>query len=961
MSLRIYFNVNYFRMCFKTTIFRRTILFSVLSILGAGWLSAQSSMCNQLSIEVCEVPQPQGSMPQGCMDGDKCSPVYFYFYLKAAGTGGNSSVSFKQISVTGQLVASPNLLATSKVLSQLNPVSSLQCSPPDINNPNDPASPTLSLDADGSFSYHVMDNNDLNVNWILQSNRKLLFVIAVDPFPGEQVTLGGIAFSFVLPATPGVLCNGSIFYCNNILATKQIETPADCASSLMVRIGNAVNDPVAGHPKRKRIPVIVTSTDMTPTLYNLEEMDVLLKLHTQQKMAEIFIEGGKIPVNDILYYKDLPDTAKFRRIYANTGSLQLSVSQSTLPVPGNTLFYVVANGPELESDCAKIDLSITEFRRIRLSGTCCKLRAGQPDTISWNLGTCPDKCSSTKISIAEATSNLPAFIACNDAFLDVFIEDNGSPVSYDDVYVSLLIEHSGLLNLNTAGCFSTYCSNMAFCTAAASMDSTHTRIDLSIDGSRNIDLNPATGIIHFFRLALQGQNFCIRSVQIIDATLRKVGTNTFCLPSISSSIKSNIGSDDICTRSLLFEYSVFNGNRMKEIDYSIINPGVCFMSGIAEDYDSETICPCLADTLTFTPYKDDNPLNGVTTYDLVLISRHILGIEPLGSPYKMIAADADSSNSITIFDIVELRKLILGIYGSLPNNTSWRFVPRSFVFTNPDNPFQDTIPEKIGFTIPPPTNEVSFYGIKVGDVNGAATFRPGQSAHSVLVSAGQNGLAAKASQIEVPIFAVEEFNRVAWQLSLRYDTSRFLLTGVRWPDELQEYQGRDWHDSEPGEVRILWYDGTGINRQFPAGTPLFYLQFNSLSDFTDPDIQLSTESISSVAFDSEGTSSDFVFQQVSTPLIKPVLQRASVQPEQWEAGIYPNPASSHFRLELSLPRPSACRIVISDLYGRVQWSDARYLETGYYSFKDVPSLPSGVYFVQFDTCLGSKTLRLVRD
>jgi hypothetical protein len=47
-----------------------------------------------------------------------------------------------------------------------------------------------------------VDNKDLNINWILQSNRKLLFVIAVDPFPGEQVTLGGIAFSFVLPATP---------------------------------------------------------------------------------------------------------------------------------------------------------------------------------------------------------------------------------------------------------------------------------------------------------------------------------------------------------------------------------------------------------------------------------------------------------------------------------------------------------------------------------------------------------------------------------------------------------------------------------------------------------------------------------------------------------------------------------------------------------------------------------------
>jgi hypothetical protein len=121
--------------------------------------------------------------------------------------------------------------------------------------------------------------------------------------------------------------------------------------------------------------------------------------------------------------------------------------------------------------------------------------------------------------------------------------------------------------------------------------------------------------------------------------------------------------------------------------------------------------------LTFRPSKNNDHLNGVTTYDLVLISKHILGVEPLGSPYRMIAADANKSNSITTFDIVEFRKLLLGIDDTLPNNTSWRFVSRNFVFTNPDNPFTDTIPEEIGFTIPPPTNQVSFYGIKIGDVN----------------------------------------------------------------------------------------------------------------------------------------------------------------------------------------------------------------------------------------------------
>ncbi len=129
----------------------------------------------------------------------------------------------------------------------------------------------------------------------------------------------------------------------------------------------------------------------------------------------------------------------------------------------------------------------------------------------------------------------------------------------------------------------------------------------------------------------------------------------------------------------------------------------------------------IGSALTITPNKDDNPLNGVTTYDLVLISKHILGIEPLGTPYKMIAADANKSNSITTFDIVEIRKLILGIYQELPNNTSWRFVDEAFVFPNPANPFQTQFSENI--VLPQILNsqqDKDFVGVKIGDVNGTA-------------------------------------------------------------------------------------------------------------------------------------------------------------------------------------------------------------------------------------------------
>jgi len=129
----------------------------------------------------------------------------------------------------------------------------------------------------------------------------------------------------------------------------------------------------------------------------------------------------------------------------------------------------------------------------------------------------------------------------------------------------------------------------------------------------------------------------------------------------------------------------------------------------------------LATNSTVTPAKDDNPLNGVSTYDLVLISKHILGIEPLNTPYKMIAADANKSNSITTFDIVELRKLILGIYTELPNNTSWRFVDKAYNFPNTNNPFQAQFAEtKSIVNLNNNLASEDFVSVKVGDVNGNA-------------------------------------------------------------------------------------------------------------------------------------------------------------------------------------------------------------------------------------------------
>lgn len=129
----------------------------------------------------------------------------------------------------------------------------------------------------------------------------------------------------------------------------------------------------------------------------------------------------------------------------------------------------------------------------------------------------------------------------------------------------------------------------------------------------------------------------------------------------------------------------------------------------------------LASAYTVTPWKDDQHANGVSTYDLVLISKHILGLEPLSSPYKMIAADANKSNSITTFDIVELRKLILGVYTELPNMPSWRFVDSDYQFADPGNPFAMPFPEsKSELDVQGAQMNNNFVAVKIGDVNGSA-------------------------------------------------------------------------------------------------------------------------------------------------------------------------------------------------------------------------------------------------
>lgn len=130
------------------------------------------------------------------------------------------------------------------------------------------------------------------------------------------------------------------------------------------------------------------------------------------------------------------------------------------------------------------------------------------------------------------------------------------------------------------------------------------------------------------------------------------------------------------------------------------------------------IVPYDGSTIETEAFKNTNPLNGVTTADVALISQHILGITPFDSPYKIIAADANQDGKVTMMDIIFLRKLILGLIDELPNGKSWRFIPKNYVFQHPANPFYPGVPYQIITpNTMPASNIFEFIGVKIGDVN----------------------------------------------------------------------------------------------------------------------------------------------------------------------------------------------------------------------------------------------------
>ncbi len=117
-----------------------------------------------------------------------------------------------------------------------------------------------------------------------------------------------------------------------------------------------------------------------------------------------------------------------------------------------------------------------------------------------------------------------------------------------------------------------------------------------------------------------------------------------------------------------------------------------------------------------TAYKDDDHMKGVSTLDLMIIQRHLLGLQSFEDPLQYIASDINYDGKVSHTDLLPLRKLILGIYTELPSNNSYRFLNKRNA--REENETAWDISENIEVqNLSNHIHDADFIPVKIGDVS----------------------------------------------------------------------------------------------------------------------------------------------------------------------------------------------------------------------------------------------------
>ncbi len=366
---------------------------------------------------------------------------------------------------------------------------------------------------------------------------------------------------------------------------------------------------------------------------------------------------------------------------------------------------------------------------------------------------------------------------------------------------------------------------------------------------------------------------------------------------------------------------------------------------------------------TVAPRKNTDPTNGVSTFDLVLISRHILGVDSLDSPYKMLAADANRSGAISTLDMVVIRKVILLLEDDFDGNDSWRFIPADYVFPNPQNPWQEYIPDYIYY--PELTEDEmhsDFIAIKLGDVDGSA------QVNSTIPPVNVNTVANLPLQAtDVPLKAgksyavavrANAFEDVAgFQFTLAFDPDVLQLDRIE-PRALTDLGAQNFGMSHLPQGMLTGSWNTTYGLTLEDGSELFVLHLTALEDgaFLSDVLELNSDLTRAEAYRSTGERLDLSLAFLDENG-KPITENAGLKLEQ----NIPNPFREETVIGFYLPKGEAVILSVFDASGQMIYSESRDLPEGKHEWMLSASQleGSGVYYYRVQTSTETATGKMI--
>ncbi|TVR77401.1 MAG: HYR domain-containing protein, partial [Saprospirales bacterium] len=358
-------------------------------------------------------------------------------------------------------------------------------------------------------------------------------------------------------------------------------------------------------------------------------------------------------------------------------------------------------------------------------------------------------------------------------------------------------------------------------------------------------------------------------------------------------------------------------------------------------------------SVNLTPEKNSDWLNGVTTFDLVLIQQSILLVEPITSPYLIIASDANADGMKSTFDMVLLSNLIVGNLTEIVGNTSWRFIPADYEFDEPFDLSAQNWPEFISLSnVSGDLDSLDFIAIKTGDVSGDAGTgsrivydekelilqwkrTDNDELAAVIRPSGKVSATGYQMEFNFPTYAIEEFDVV-----------------LEYSDLMNLSENNYFIDRDRGILRINWWNGLG--QEMDAQSELFRIHLRPANGIDGNPALLEL-------VDRGGLWYSEWYDTESNIYRLRLHEKAQVEGEYVLHQNRPNPYRDHTTLLFELPDEMEVTLEILDVSGRLIRTTTLSGNRGMNQFHlEVSDLPSGVNYYRLITDEWNATRKMIK-